>query len=146
MNATSGAEKAFIFDVVSKVYLATDSNPVDLSSYELCSDMIEVVSEISMIYGGANISSPTDSVQSEGTSPSGSLSADQNSVLMNASNPKAAGSTIKLNNGMVLYMREIHSNLALVCLLRKEHFAKQGLLDYNVDRFRSAFFEVFEKR
>jgi Ras-related GTP-binding protein C/D len=46
-------EKSFLFDVVSKVYIATDSNPVDMQSYELCSDMIDVVIDVSCIYGYA---------------------------------------------------------------------------------------------
>ena len=44
-------EKAFLFDVASKMYVATDSNPVDMQTYELCSDMIDVVIDISCIYG-----------------------------------------------------------------------------------------------
>lgn len=36
---------------VSKIYIATDSNPVDMQSYELCSDMIDVVIDVSCIYG-----------------------------------------------------------------------------------------------
>eukprot|EP00948_MAST-09A_sp_MAST-9A-sp1_P001735 g1735.t1 len=266
--ATSGAEKAFVFDVISKVYLATDSNPVDLASYELCSDMIEVVSEISMIYGANNTDDPAHITQQGGGSTSSENSSDKSSnITVNSQSPntesgneinlgqtttinpnpkhqqnvtqtntnvdgssssssmkeidesstqqnnrfteqkggysandgmtsvvsttlrnsvqsslqnsvqsslqsslqsssqnsetsagsgntvflpqhntmKTAGSSIKLNNGMVLYMREIDTHLALVCLLRKEHFNKQGLLDYNVDRFRHAIFEVFQK-
>ena len=46
----SGIEKAFLFDVVSKIYIATDSSPVDMQSYELCCDMIDVVIDISCIY------------------------------------------------------------------------------------------------
>ena len=45
-------EKAFLFDVVSKIYLATDSSPVDMQSYELCADMIDVITDVSSIYGG----------------------------------------------------------------------------------------------
>lgn len=47
----SGIEKAFLFDVVSKIYIATDSTPVDMQTYELCCDMIDVVIDISCIYG-----------------------------------------------------------------------------------------------
>ena len=47
----SGIEKAFLFDVVSKIYIATDSSPVDMQSYELCCDMIDVVIDVSCIYG-----------------------------------------------------------------------------------------------
>jgi len=35
-------------------------------------------------------------------------------------------SVIKLNNGMVLYLREVNNNLALVCLLREDKFDKHG--------------------
>ena len=49
----SGIEKAFLFDVVSKIYIATDSSPVDMQTYELCSDMIDVVLDVSSIYGYA---------------------------------------------------------------------------------------------
>ena len=41
--SNSNMEKTFLFDVVSKIYIATDSTPVDMQSYELCSDMIDVV-------------------------------------------------------------------------------------------------------
>ena len=47
----SGIEKAFLFDVISKIYIATDSSPVDMQSYEICCDMIDVVIDISHIYG-----------------------------------------------------------------------------------------------
>ena len=47
----SRIEKAFLFDVLSKIYIATDGSPVDIQSYELCCDMIDVVIDISGIYG-----------------------------------------------------------------------------------------------
>ena len=49
--SNSGIEKAFLFDMVSKIYIATDSSPVDMQSYELCCDMIDVVIDVSCIYG-----------------------------------------------------------------------------------------------
>lgn len=36
---------------MSKIYIATDSTPVDMQSYELCCDMIDVVIDVSCIYG-----------------------------------------------------------------------------------------------
>lgn len=47
----SGIEKAFLFDVLSKIYIATDSSPVDVQSYEICSDYIDVIVDVSEIYG-----------------------------------------------------------------------------------------------
>lgn len=46
-------EKAFLFDVVSKIYISSDSNPVNSEIYELCSDMIDVVIDVSCIYGSS---------------------------------------------------------------------------------------------
>ena len=50
---------------------------------------------------------------------------------------------IRLNNNMVLYLREVSSYLALVCLVRQENFAKQGLIDFNVDAFKRSIKDVF---
>jgi hypothetical protein len=45
-------EKVSLFDVVSKLYRSTDpSGPVNMLNVELCSDMIDVVLDVSSIYG-----------------------------------------------------------------------------------------------
>ena len=49
--STCAMEKAYLFDVASKLYISTDSSPVDMQSVELCSDMIDVVLDVSGIYG-----------------------------------------------------------------------------------------------
>jgi len=112
-------EKAFLIDVVSKIYVATDSFPVDMQNYELCSDMIDVVIDVSCIYG----------LKEEGETM--------------AYDPETQ-SVIKLNNGMVLYLREVNKYLALVCMIRGEKFDKQGLIDYNFECLKRAITRVFE--
>ncbi|XP_036358065.1 ras-related GTP-binding protein C isoform X1 [Octopus sinensis] len=119
--SNSGIEKAFLFDVVSKIYIATDSSPVDMQSYELCCDMIDVVLDISCIYGL------------------------QDDNELNAFDDESA-SIIKLNNTTVLYLREVNRYLALVCILREDNFIKQGIINYNFLCFRKAIQEVFEVR
>jgi Ras-related GTP-binding protein C/D len=44
-------EKAYLFDVLSKIYIAQDTGPTEPGSYEVCSDHIDVVIDISEIYG-----------------------------------------------------------------------------------------------
>jgi len=119
--SNSRIEKAFLVDVVSKIYVATDSSPVDMQTYELCSDMIDVVIDVSCIYG-----------IKEGEE---GLGYDQESSAI-----------IKLNNSMVLYLREVNKYLALVCLLRETNFDKHGLIDYNFQCFKKAIEEVFSRR
>ncbi|XP_006903556.1 PREDICTED: ras-related GTP-binding protein C-like [Elephantulus edwardii] len=117
--SNSGIEKAFLFDVVSKIYIATDSSPVDMQSYDLCCDMIDVVIDVSCIYG----------LKEDG---SGSAY-DKESMAF-----------IKLNNTTDLYLKEVTKFLALVCILREESFELKGLIDYNFHCFRKAIHEVFE--
>ena len=51
LTSCCGMEKTFLFDVSTKLYLCTDSNPVDPGTLELCSNMIDVVLDVSEIYG-----------------------------------------------------------------------------------------------
>ena len=49
--ASSRIEKAFLFDLVSKIYIATDPTPVDIQHFEICSELIDVLIDVSCIYG-----------------------------------------------------------------------------------------------
>lgn len=55
-------------------------------------------------------------------------------------------SVIKLNNNLILYLREVNKYLALVCLINKDNFDKIGLINYNFTCFKKAISEVFEVR
>jgi Ras-related GTP-binding protein C/D len=49
---TCKMEKAYLFDVLSKIYIAVDeTSPPEIADYEVCSDYIDVVVDISEIYG-----------------------------------------------------------------------------------------------
>lgn len=50
----SGIEKAFLFDMSSKIYVATDNSPVEPQTYEICSDFIDVTTDIDSLYYGRN--------------------------------------------------------------------------------------------
>lgn len=126
--SNSGIEKAFLFDVVSKIYIATDSSPVDMQSYELCCDMIDVVIDVSSIYG-------------EEGDELGAFSREKPKE-----EDQESSAVIKLTNGTVMYLREVTKFLALVCILREDSFDKRGLIDYNFLCFRKAIQEVFDLR
>ena len=51
MNVNCKIEKSYLFEIVSKLYLASDSSPIDLANFQLCSEMIDVYIDISFIYG-----------------------------------------------------------------------------------------------
>jgi Ras-related GTP-binding protein C/D len=123
--ASCRMEKAFLIDVLSKIYVATDSSPVDTQTLELCSDMIDVVTDVSCIYGSKDDPSGVPTPSGLGQDPE-------------------TQSVIKLDTDTVLYLREVHKNLALVCLLRSDKFDKHGLVDYNFQTFKTAVAQVFE--
>jgi len=204
-------EKAYLFDIATKLYISTDSSPVDMQTVELCSDMIDVVLDVSGIYGlsgGALTDSqilgdgPTDFDSLSGNVvPSGEIGslnsgdavhgkngviateemdarvgethsqfADDNVALDDCKDEKdeLVGTLIRQEagdiegthrnpieedtdsaydsksacvirlNGMILYLREVDTMLALVCLTRAENFRKKSLINYNIGCLKKA--------
>jgi len=194
--STCSMEKAYLFDVASKLYISTDSSPVDMQSVELCSDMIDVVLDVSGIYGmggtGSNkkkdkqmdtqpsalgaslLEDGKEDVLFDSTNENGAFESGLNeSALLDGSATEGAGedellgkligqsppsaeedevndadtgsaydsessSTIHLSNGMVLYLKEVDTMLALVCLTRAENFRKKSLINYNIGCLKKA--------
>mmetsp|Transcript_12678 Transcript_12678/g.19082 ORF Transcript_12678/g.19082 Transcript_12678/m.19082 type:complete len:480 (+) Transcript_12678:121-1560(+) len=190
--STCSMEKAFLFDVASKLYICTDSSPVDMQAVELCSDMIDVVLDVSGIYGMKPVGGNSGGIkvddhivvadqqqQLEDDSGNDNLAvATSGSVedivagvdarededadtLDNTNNTGAVGSdadadetvtiegetsaydsesasVIQLSNGMVLYLKEVDTMLALVCLTRSENFRKKSLINYNIGCLKKA--------
>ncbi|KAK5971841.1 Ras GTP-binding protein C [Trichostrongylus colubriformis] len=122
-NQGSMVEKSFLFDVASKIYIATDTTPVEMAAYELCCDMIDVTVDISGIYGAKE-------KDGEVISPF-----DDNSYA-----------EIRLKTDQVMFLRQLNKHLALVCVIRGENFEKQGLIDYNFNIFKKSIEEVFMVR
>ena len=199
--STCSMEKAYLFDVASKLYISTDSSPVDMQSVELCSDMIDVVLDVSGIYGmgagsgaknnakkqiqvpslengeedngeeafaeplndggmlGSEINDNIDGAD-DLESPSSADGAGEDELLgklIGQSSPSEevedegatdadagsaydseSSSTIHLSNGMVLYLKEVDTMLALVCLTRTENFKKKSLINYNIGCLKKA--------
>ena len=120
----SKIQKAFLFDVISKIYIATDSYPVNMQHYEICSELIDVLIDVTQIYG----------VDEEG----GGSKFDKKSssiIRLNHANPQ---------ENIVLYLREVDKCLALVCLINESEITKQHLINYNIDRFKEGLKKIFE--
>jgi Ras-related GTP-binding protein C/D len=118
-NTGSNVEKSFLFDVASKIYIATDSSPVDMATYELCCDMIDVAIDITSIYGHRG--------------ETRSVGFDQDSSAV-----------ISLKTKQVIFLRQINVYLALVCVIKEDNFEKQGIIDHNFLVFKRSVEDVFE--
>jgi len=160
---TCSMEKAYLFDVVSKLYIGTDPGPVDMQSVELCSDMIDVVLDVSGIYGlgpsagvgngngnGSavirNSAEPlalTGDNHKDGDDDDDDDNDNDNGESKELVDPDSAydfnsASVIRLSNGMVLYLKEVDTMLALVCITRAENFRKKSLINYNIGCLKKA--------
>jgi len=129
---TCQIEKAYLFDILTKIYIATDTSPSDLGSYEICSDYIDVVIDISEIYGWDRSElenpDPEDLEEEAGNQDAESL------IVMNKS------------HGTYLYLREINKYLALICIIGEDHPAdRKSMIDYNVGVFQDALKQVFPR-
>jgi len=205
--STCAMEKAYLFDVASKLYISTDSSPVDMQSVELCSDMIDVVLDVSGIYGmpsgggggenngvrnsienmgdkllgtdgidsmapvagemasltsggggGGDLSKSHDVVSSSpphenddellGTliGQTGDALFTTDDLLQEVQKDDTAGtaydsdsaSVIRLSKSMILYLKEVDTMLALVCLTRSDNFRKRNLINYNIRCLKKA--------
>jgi Ras-related GTP-binding protein C/D len=113
-----GLERAFLFDVASKIYIADDSiSPLDPQLYELCCDKIDLVLDISNIYAPKDV---------EG------ISCDDGSYTC-----------VKLNNELYLYLKQVNKFLAFVCVIRDEVFSEnRGIMDYNLTLFKDSVRDI----
>ena len=119
-------EKAYLFDVFNKIYLAIDSSPMESQTYEICSDMIDVVLDMSGIYG--------DDINTD------AYFDDNSTSLINIKNNERSE-----NSKSVLYLRFIDSNLALISIINEENFERPHILDYNIKLFRNAVKKILNK-
>ncbi|OMP83016.1 GTP-binding protein gtr2 [Diplodia seriata] len=129
--STCRIEKAYLFDVLSKIYIATDTSPTDIGSYEICSDYIDVVVDVSEIYGWDR---PDENGYTDGD------------VEETGNNDAESLITMERKGNNYLYLREINKYLALICLMGEDSPAeKKALIDYNVGVFQEALAQVFPR-
>ncbi|RCH77627.1 hypothetical protein CU098_003941 [Rhizopus stolonifer] len=114
LRTNSGIEKAYLFDTLTKIYIATDSTPVEMDSYELCSDMIDVVLDIECIYGTQSGCGPIHKSNEDEIVEDLQVGRYRDSGSSHTLADVEASSIIKLNNGDVLYMKEINSHFSSV--------------------------------
>lgn len=146
--STCHIEKAYLFDIMSKIYIATDTSPTDIGSYEICSDYIDVVIDISEIYGWSR---GEENGENENLAETGNNDAESLITMGKGNNylylreinkyvkPKDCPKDCKMCNRPGRY-------LALVCLMGNDSpTEKKAVIDYNVGVFQTALKQVFPR-
>ena len=91
-------KKAYLFDVLSKIYIASDTSPGDISMYETCSDFIDVVVDVSEIYGW-------DQPGTDGEQEAEEYSNEETESMI----------TMERKGSGFLYLREVNKYVAFEC-------------------------------
>jgi len=133
-------EKAYLFDVLSKIYIATDNAPADMASYEICSDYIDVIIDVTEVYGSW---ARADGYRAK-------LEAGQRQRLEDQIACHWAESCIVLADGdKPLMLREVDKYLALVAIMKEGSYDKMPLVNMNVDvavKGLTDFFDITKPR
>lgn len=121
----SSIDKVFLFDVNSKIYVATDSSPVDIQTYEVCAEFIDITIDLDDLY------------------------VDNDRKIIKDNGVKAISCLL---NGLVLYLKQMIRGLALVALIRNDDASEEQqdmdevltIIDYNVNCFKKALAKMWE--
>ncbi|KAK8058950.1 GTP-binding protein GTR2 [Apiospora phragmitis] len=129
-------EKAYLFDVLSKIYIATDNAPADMASYEICSDYIDVIIDITEVYG----SWPRSKGYRESLE-----GAPWNQKLDDQVASNWAESWMVLTDAnRPIMLREVDKYLALVAIMKDDSYDKIPLINMNVEVVVQGLKEFFD--
>ncbi|EAU85369.2 Gtr1/RagA G protein Gtr2 [Coprinopsis cinerea okayama7 len=164
--ANSQSPKAFLFDVRSRLYVATDASPVDSATHNLCCDYLQMLNSFGPLYRSITSGSvrqrpppqtPPPTASSSSSLAAGSVSSSPPAatpitpVVHPASRkhpkelfyPSAATTLHPATPGTTLTYHLITRNLALLAVLPTNVYEKRrGLLEYNIVFFREGIQEI----
>jgi len=152
----SQSSKAFLFDMKSRLYVATDASPVDSATHNLCSDYLQMLNSFGPLYRSvkasperyrtASIASPSASASEHASSsPSSETSQHVNKSTKQLSYASAATSLSPGHSGTSLTFHVITPQLALLALLPTSVYEmRRGLVEYNVVFFREGVQEIWQ--
>jgi Ras-related GTP-binding protein C/D len=134
-------EKAYLFDILSKIYIATDTAPADMACYEICSDNIDVIVDIMEVYG--NWTRDKDYREQLETARGGQRVEDQ--VAWSGSE----SCIVMADGNRPIMLREVDNYLALVAIMKEGTYDKMPLVNLNVDvavKGVKEFFEITKRK
>ncbi|MES1913618.1 MAG: hypothetical protein MHM6MM_005797 [Cercozoa sp. M6MM] len=122
--ANSAVDKAFLFDTRSKLFVATDSNPIDANVFALCTEFLDVFVDLGTLYGLPAEDSQERTVDKVYT--------------------KNSQARIELNERYSLTLRYLGRHLTLVCLVPRESLQQPGTFEHNVRVFAHSLLQLLD--
>eukprot|EP01066_Platyproteum_vivax_P007665 Platyproteum_vivax@DN3055_c0_g1_i1.p1 len=137
LTTTCRFDRVFLFDVVSKCYLAADTAAFDHQIYEAFSDLLDVVIDITCIYSKTYPNPRYKGL--EGLETLESLAKKPEPVACGALCSSMAQLQLPGSEShYLLYLKHLDKYLTLVAVVREEVFDRQHLVDHNVSVFNDA--------
>ncbi|KAK4457474.1 hypothetical protein QBC42DRAFT_188519 [Cladorrhinum samala] len=129
-------EKAYLFDVNTKIYIASDSTPEDTTSYVICSDYVDVIIDLTEVYGSWPRSQQwRDRLEGE----------PFNQTLEEQVGCEWAESVMVLaDSKRPIMLREVDRFLALVAIMKEGSYDKMAQINMNVDVVVKGLTDFFE--
>ncbi|EFZ00976.1 hypothetical protein MHUMG1_05413 [Metarhizium humberi] len=128
-------EKAYLFDVLSKIYIATDNATADMASYEICSDYIDVIIDITEVYGTWQRS---DESRKKLEGEPWNTKLDEQIGC-----PTAESCLVLHDSNKPIMLREVDRYLALVAIMRDDSYDRMPLVNMNVEAVVEGLTEFF---
>ena len=118
-----------LFEAFSKIFQNIPQNKnlsalidhLAAQSYEICSDFIDLVLDVSGIYSDQKENGASD------------LCFDDNSICSIKINSK-----INNDSKNILFLKFIHKNLVLIAIVNEENYERNNLLEHNINLFKQA--------
>ncbi|OWB56587.1 hypothetical protein B5S28_g2494 [[Candida] boidinii] len=144
-------DKVFLVDVNSKIYVATNSSPVEMQTYESCAEFIDVTMDLDGIYGMTDLVNKNNSGAIKN-------SMEDEPTIDSAIVAKPVRCMSTLQNGSMLYLHRMIRGLALVAVHRQgtDAGSRNGssvsgsqsksisVIDYNVSVFKKSLEKMWE--
>lgn len=118
-------ENAFVVDVRFKICIANDSTTVDMASYEICSDYLNVITDISELYGTWQ-RSEDGRRRLEGEPWSAPLD-DQVGC------PTTECCLVIQDGNKPIMVRHVNSHLVLIAIMKEDSYNSMPLVNINVE-------------
>ena len=133
-----GFEKTYLFDVLSKIYIASDTRPVDMGAYEMCSDYIDVIVDVAELYSWEDPDRKAKGDQIR--------EAESHVVLQDETMVHLMEMNRCVHSIVAFIVADMNRYLCLVSVIRNaEAKEKKGLIDMNCRTFQEALNDVFSR-
>ncbi|KAK4537284.1 hypothetical protein CDCA_CDCA11G3309 [Cyanidium caldarium] len=156
MVASCGMEKVFLFDKVTKLYLATDASSVHPADLELCADAFVAVDDLRAAYRPQRATEVLPSSEpkeervdqvvdvADSRAAAGAASPETSSSAVGAASARLTAdrlhyALVRLDNHMLLYVVDVGIYLTLVGIFQAANFERRStLIDYNLRLLQAA--------